>query len=76
MGDYEKEQERLRQLLEDVLTDEESMNIQYDDEYDENKIDQEQFSEHNGESEREISESEVSDSSNSFSLSFIDNYYL
>lgn len=47
MEDYKKEQERLRELLEDVLIDEKSMNIQYVDESDENETDQEQFSEHN-----------------------------
>lgn len=70
MREYEKEQDRLRELLND-LTDEESTNIQYHEESDENEIDQEQFSEYNSKSEHEISKNEVRDSTNNSSLSYI-----
>ncbi|KAJ8941293.1 hypothetical protein NQ318_000593 [Aromia moschata] len=71
MGTYEKEQERLQMLLDEVGLDDENINI-YDDESDEGEQDLEETLNHESESEQEISDRDDDDMSNSTSLSFID----
>ncbi|KAJ8938411.1 hypothetical protein NQ318_011994 [Aromia moschata] len=73
MGTYEKEQERLQMLLDEVGLDDENINI-YDDESDEGEQDLEETLNHESESEQEISDRDDDDMSNSTSLSFIDNF--
>lgn len=72
MATYENEQNRLRRLLEEVLTDDE-VEIDYDDESDNNESDHEEYVIHESESEQDISDIEEDDISNSTSLSYIGN---
>lgn len=72
MGNYEKEQERLLRLLEEVDTEAEEVEP-FDDETDEEQVDQETFSNHESGSEQSISDIGESDESVSMHLSYIGN---
>ncbi|KAJ8928500.1 hypothetical protein NQ314_018940 [Rhamnusium bicolor] len=75
MGSYEREQKRLQQMLEEVMSDGESQEIAYDDHSDPDQSDEDQLDYveeklDNSESEHDISDHEQEEESYSNRLSF------
>lgn len=72
MGSYEKEEERLQNLLNEVgLDDESNSNNYYDDVSDEDEVDYEERINHESESEEEISDVDEGETSTSTAFSYI-----
>lgn len=71
MYSYEKEQRRLQNFMDEVLTEMENEGATYDDESDDEEEDFEELLNHESESEQELSDTNEDEACESSSLSFI-----